>query len=159
MIFASVGTMFPFDRLVRAVDAWAAVHPEHEVFIQIGAGTYVPQQAAHARMVPHRDYVARLKAADLFIAHVGMGSIFQALEHGVPALLLPRRHALGEHNTDHQMDTAVRFRDRPGLTIVDDEAALGGEIDRLLAGPRAAGSVGALAPAGLTDAIRGWLGG
>ena len=35
MIFATVGTQLPFDRLIAAVDRWAGTRPGREVFAQI----------------------------------------------------------------------------------------------------------------------------
>ena len=48
VIFVTIGSMFPFDRLIRAMDAWAAAQPERrvELLAQIGDGGYEP--AAHA---------------------------------------------------------------------------------------------------------------
>lgn len=137
MIFASVGSMLPFDRLVRAVDEWAADNPQTPVFIQIGDGGFEPQHAEWARIIDHGDYSRRLAHSDLFVAHVGMGSILQALEARKQMLLMPRHAALREHTTDHQLDTAARFGDVAGLEIVDDETRLKSEMSRLLANPMA----------------------
>ena len=139
MIFASVGSMLPFDRFVRAVDEWARDNPSQDVFIQIGGGDYEPQHAPFARMVPLADYRRRLDACDLFVAHVGMGSILQALEARKQMLLMVRDIALGEHTTDHQAATAARFRDRAGLRIVDTPEALKAGISELLTTPLATG--------------------
>ena len=50
MIFVTIGSMFPFDRLIRAMDDWAAAQPEPvELVAQIGEGSYRP---AHMRWVP-----------------------------------------------------------------------------------------------------------
>lgn len=135
MIFASVGSMLPFDRLVEAVDQWAGAHPAVPVFIQIGDGRYLPRHAQWARMMPHADYRARLHACRLFVAHVGMGSILQGLEARTPMLLMPRRPEQGEHTTDHQRHTARRFVDTPGIRIIDDEAALPAVINAMLRRP------------------------
>lgn len=135
MIFASVGSMLPFARFVRAVDDWARDNPAQEVFVQIGDTDYEPRHAAFARMIPMAEYRERLQTCDLFVAHVGMGSILQALQMRKQMLLLPRRHALGEHTTDHQLHTAARFGHRKGLLIVDDVPALQREMSRLLVEP------------------------
>lgn len=139
MIFASVGSMLPFDRFVRAVDEWARDHPDEAVFIQIGAGAYEPVHAPFARVMPMAEYRERLRSCDLFVAHVGMGSILQALEERKQMLLLPRLHALGEHTTDHQLHTAKRFAGQPGLEIVDDVPALQAGMTQLLRTPLATG--------------------
>jgi UDP-N-acetylglucosamine transferase subunit ALG13 len=135
MIFASVGSMLPFDRLVQAVDEWAAAHPAEPVFIQIGDGAYEPRHAEWVRIMPHSEYRERLAGCDLFVAHVGMGSILQALEAKKQQLLLPRLASQKEHTTDHQLHTADRFRNTPGLMIVDGVAELQAMMTRLLAEP------------------------
>jgi UDP-N-acetylglucosamine transferase subunit ALG13 len=137
MIFASVGSMLPFDRFVQAVDDWAAQNPKEEVFIQIGEGAYEPRHAPFVRMMPHQEYRRRLEECTLFVAHVGMGSILQGLEIRKQMLLMPRQAELKEHTTDHQLHTADRFRHTPGLMIVDDVPALHAGMTRLLAEPLA----------------------
>ena len=135
MIFASVGSMLPFDRFVRAVDDWAADNPSEEVFIQIGEGEYEPRHAPFVRVMPMTEYRHRLRTCRLFVAHVGMGSILQALEERKQMLLLPRLHSLGEHTTDHQLHTASRFGHLKGLKIADDVPSLHREMCRLLVEP------------------------
>ncbi|TPE45061.1 glycosyltransferase [Amaricoccus solimangrovi] len=139
MIFASIGSMLPFDRFVRAVDEWARDNPSEEVFIQIGEGEYEPVHAPFARMLPISEYRRRLRECDLFVAHVGMGSILQGLEARAQMLLLPRDIALREHTTDHQIHTARRFQGRPGLRIVETTEALREEMTRLLREPMRVG--------------------
>ncbi len=135
VIFASIGSMLPFDRFVRAVDEWARDNPDEDVFIQIGAGEYEPVHAPFARLVPMSEYRQRLKDCDLFVAHVGMGSILQALEAQKQMLLIPRDFALGEHTTDHQSHTAKRFQGRQGMKIVQTTEALKDEMSKLLREP------------------------
>jgi UDP-N-acetylglucosamine transferase subunit ALG13 len=139
VIFASVGSMLPFDRFVRAVDEWARDNPQQPVFIQIGDGEYEPKHAPFTRVMPMSQYRQRLRDCDLFVAHVGMGSILQALEEKKQMLLLPREHALGEHTTDHQMHTAARFGHLPGLKIVFDLDSLKLQMSQLLAAPMPTG--------------------
>lgn len=158
MIFASVGSMLPFDRLTRGVDEWAAANPGVPVFLQIGEGEYEPRHCEWARIVPHSDYQRRLAGCTLFVAHVGMGSILQGLEIGKQMLLLPRQAGLREHTTDHQLHTAAKFKDTPGLLIVDDVKALQREMGRLVRNPMA-GSQGIAnaAPAEFTQKIHAFL--
>lgn len=158
VIFASVGSMLPFDRFVEGVDAWAGDNPDTPVFLQIGGGAYEPLNCPWARIVAHRDYGERLAGCTLFVAHVGMGSILQALEIGKPMLLLPRHASLREHTTDHQLHTTAKFRDTPGLRIVDDVPAMQAEMTRLVRHPMQ-GSVGIprFASAAMTDRVRDFL--
>jgi len=135
MIFASVGSMLPFDRFVKGVDEWAGKNPQEEVLIQIGDGEYEPVNAPWVRIMPHSEYRDRLQQCALFVAHVGIGSILQAIENHKQMLLLPRLAALREHTTDHQLHTATRFKDLASVLIVDDVPQLQAAITRLLANP------------------------
>lgn len=132
-VFASVGSMFAFDRFVRAVDEWAGLHPDIPTEIQIGSGSYQPRHARGVRMMSPALYAERIADARLFIAHAGMGSIISAIQAGKPLLMMPRRMDLGEHTTDHQFATLAKFQDRTGLHVAADETALHTAIDRLLA--------------------------
>lgn len=159
-IFASVGSMLPFDRFVTGIDEWSAANPHVETFIQIGDGAYEPRHARWTRIMPHDEYLARLRACDLFVAHVGIGSIFQALEERKQILMLPRRASLGEHTTEHQLHTADRFRGVAGLRIVDDIAALQQEMTALLSHPLPqAEGIAQFAPEAMTGRIARYLNG
>jgi UDP-N-acetylglucosamine transferase subunit ALG13 len=125
--------MFPFDRLVQAIDDWAAAHPDVPVEVQIGSGSYEPRHARFVRMMPPGLYQQRIAQARLFVAHAGMGSIISAIQAGKPLLMIPRLQPLGEHTTDHQLATIAKFRAREGLHVADDVPALHAAIDRLLA--------------------------
>jgi UDP-N-acetylglucosamine transferase subunit ALG13 len=150
--------MLPFDRFVCAIDQWAADHPETPVFLQIGRGAYEPKHAEWARIVPHADYARRLRDCDLFVAHVGMGSILQALEAKKQMLLLARHQSLGEHTTDHQLHTAKRFGATPGLRIAEDERELQRLVGELLANPLPSGdTLPSAAPAAFIERIGAFL--
>lgn len=159
MIFASVGSMMPFDRLTEAVDQWASRNSETDIFLQIGRGKYEPTHCEWSRLLTHPVYMQKLQECTLFVAHVGMGSILQALQLGKPMLLMPRRADLQEHTTDHQLDTASKFNNIPGLVIVPDVKTLHVEMDRLsreqVSGPE---GISQFAPASTLDTIRQTLG-
>lgn len=162
MIFVTVGTQEPFDRLVRAVDQWAGAHDE-PVFGQLGrltAGSYRPLNFPFEPFVSADEFQERLEASRLLVAHAGMGSIISALTWGKPLLMLARRASLGEHRNEHQLATAAKFAGRPGLHVAADEGEVAPLIDRLLAADAGAGE-GALSPwasdsliAALRDFIR-----
>jgi UDP-N-acetylglucosamine transferase subunit ALG13 len=160
VIFVSVGSMLPFDRLVMAADDWAEANPASPVFIQIGEGAYEPKHAPWVRIMPHAEYRQRLEQCDLFVAHVGMGSILQGLEVRKQMLLLPRLASQREHTTDHQLHTAARFKDTPGLKIVDDVATLKADMTRLLKTPmKASTGIPRFAADAFTDKVAAYLAG
>lgn len=156
MIFATVGSALPFDRFTRAIDGWAARNPEVPVFIQVGAGSYVPK-APHARMLKPSEFGQRVKDARLIIAHAGMGSVIMAAEAEKPIVLFPRRFALGEHTTDHQLDTIGWLKDRTGIYIAMDETELDSVVERAFAEKKASETMGATAPPAFLERIRGAL--
>ncbi len=158
MIFVSVGSMMPFDRLIRAVDEWAAAHPGTPVLAQIGNGKFEPAHARFVRLMPPGEYRAAVAEAVLFVAHAGMGSIITAIEAAKPLLMLPRLQTLGEHNTDHQLATIKNVGNRPGLHHVEREDALGAAIDALLtAGSEAPAPISPFASEELLGNVRRFI--
>lgn len=135
MIFLAVGTQLPFDRLTRAVDEWCGQTGRGaEVFGQVGRlepGNYRPVHFNWAESLAPDDFAARLDAADVIVAHAGMGTIISALSRAKPILVMARRVDLKEHRNDHQAATVAQFRDRPGVTALDSEADLPGSLDAL----------------------------
>jgi UDP-N-acetylglucosamine transferase subunit ALG13 len=142
MIFVTVGTMYPFERLVRAMDAWAAANPGEEVLAQIGRGRFEPVHMRWVRRLERGDYAAAVADAEILVAHAGVGSVVAAGEHGKPVVLLPRRPRLGEHANDHQLHTAAWFGGRPGVHVAETEA----ELDARIAAARVQGAAGGLDP-------------
>jgi UDP-N-acetylglucosamine transferase subunit ALG13 len=110
MILLTVGTLAPFDRLVKAVDELVGAGAIREaVFAQIGRSTYRPVHFEAVPSLPKHDFEARVRESSTMIGHAGMGSIMLALEHGRPLLVMPRLHVHGEHVNDHQVGTARKF--------------------------------------------------
>lgn len=136
MIFVTVGTQLPFDRLLRAVDAWAQRTGRGDVFAQIGPTEYEPTAIDWRRDLEPEEFTGRLREAELIIAHAGMGTIINALRAGTPLLVMPRRADLGEHRNDHQLATVRELGARGLVHVAADEH----ELDRMLEG------VGDLAP-------------
>ena len=130
MIFVTVGTQLPFDRLIRAVDLWAAEHPESEVFAQTGPSEFRPAHIESVDFVTPDVADRYFRRAELIISHAGMGSIITALKYHKPLLMLPRRADLGEHRNDHQLATAKWLGSRSGITVARDEH----DVQRLLSG-------------------------
>ena len=131
MIFATVGTQLPFDRMIAALDEWAGEQLDRRVFAQVGPGRYVPRHIEHRRFVAPAECRARMAAADAIVAHAGMGTILSALEMGKPLLVIPRRASLGEHRNEHQLATARRFADTGQLLVAFDEHELAEQLDEL----------------------------
>jgi UDP-N-acetylglucosamine transferase subunit ALG13 len=139
VILLTVGTQLPFDRLVRAVDAWCAASGRRDVFGQVGPiqqDSYRPTNFEYKTFVPPGDLDRLFSTADLVVAHAGMGSIISALQYARPIVVMPRRLSLGEHRNDHQLATAAKFRNRSGVYVASDENALPIKLEEAQAGDR-----------------------
>ena len=138
MIFVTVGSMFPFDRMIRLMDGWAARNASEETFGQIGTGSYEPTHMRWTRRLGQKEFARTVAEARLIVAHAGMGSMITAGQYGKPIVLLPRMERLGEHTTNHQIATANWFRGKPGVYVANTDADLEPCIEEALA----AGEVG-----------------
>jgi len=155
-VFVTVGSMLPFDRLVAAMDAWAAAHPEAEVFAQIGDGGTQPAHMPWASMLTPSDFRRRCASSDVIVSHAGMGTILSAAESGRPLLCLPRRPELKEVTSAHQIATARWLRERPGIRVIDDEGELPAALAQVVPAPGSDATRGGADPQ-LIEAVRGFL--
>jgi UDP-N-acetylglucosamine transferase subunit ALG13 len=153
MIFVTVGTQLPFDRLVRGVDDWAAARGRTDVFAQIGPGVYEPRHIRWQRFVTPDEFRAHLDAAEAIVAHAGMGSILEALCNAKPILVMPRRCDLREHRNDHQLATVRRFLAMGRIRAAMDEHELGDKLDEIIR-TAAAEPIGRYASPALIEAVR-----
>lgn len=164
MIFLTIGSHEPFDRLVRALDEWCQGPGAGQVvFGQITAPRadgYQPRNFEWVSRLTPVDYAARVARADLIVSHAGMGSIITALHDGKPIVVMPRRGHLRETRNDHQYTTARRLAHRPGIYVAEDETQLAEVIARALddAARRPDRTLLAdLADPGFTSALRSFL--
>jgi UDP-N-acetylglucosamine transferase subunit ALG13 len=112
MIFLTVGTSFPFDRLVRAIDEMLGQGLiEDDIFAQICRGGYSPKNMEYAEVLDKDEYDRHIHQASGLISHAGMGTISMALDHNKPLLVMPRRGSLGELVNEHQLAAAKKFEE------------------------------------------------
>ena len=143
----------PFDRLIRAVDAWARSRRRTDVFAQIGQGAEPPGFIQWTARLEPKEFYRRLDTASVVIGHAGMGTIISALSRGKPLLVFPRRGDLRETRNDHQIATAQRFRDAGTVMAAFTESELHEKLD-LLDGLKGASPIGPHASPELIDALR-----
>lgn len=125
MIFVTVGTQLPFDRLIEAVDTWAGQQDDPpRVFAQTGGGKYVPKHLEAAGYLTPPEYTQRFQEASLIIGHAGMGTILKAMEMGKPVVVMPRLSVMNEHRSDHQIDTARHMQRLKSVTVAWSEVDL-----------------------------------
>ncbi len=130
MIFVTVGSQLPFDRLIMTVDDWSRLHPDYDTFAQIGLSRYQPKAMRFKTSMTPNDYQKAMQASDLIIAHAGMGTIISALELGKPLLLMPRLASQGEHRNDHQLATIKQMTQKfPHIVVAYNETELLQELE------------------------------
>ena len=132
MIFATVGSQEPFDRLIRAVDEWAALRGRLDVLAQIGNSNFRPRNIEFTKFLEPAEFNRVIRASSVVVAHAGMGSIISALEIGKPIVVMPRRGFLRETRNDHQVATAERFGSRGRVVVANDQADFAAKLDYAL---------------------------
>lgn len=131
MIFLTLGTQLPFDRLVEAMDM-AAGQMSEDVIAQVGASTF---QAQHMKCIPYLSppvYSETFARARVIVGHAGMGTILQATKLQKPLIVMARRADLEEHRNDHQAATVAHVSNMTGLYVVETAE----DIVRLLQKPQ-----------------------
>jgi UDP-N-acetylglucosamine transferase subunit ALG13 len=158
MIFVSVGSQEPFDRLIRAVDEWARARGRTDVFAQIASSSLRPEFIPFTQFVEPAEFNRIMRETKLIVAHAGMGSIISALELGKPIVVMPRRADFRETRNDHQVATAERFGAQGRVIVAGDERDLAAKLDHALT-LRDIQGIQAQASPRLIATIRGFLDG
>lgn len=156
MIFVTVGTDMPFDRLIQAVEAWAQKNDRCDVFAQIGEGGWKPKYLEFQEFLEPLEFKQRFEAADVIVAHAGMGTILSALHAGKPILIMPRKASLGEQRNEHQLATAKRMKELGLISVVQEKKNLVRKLDELskiAARPR----ISCFASAGLVEGLSSFI--
>lgn len=154
MIFVTIGTQFPFDRLIRILDELAPLLGE-EIVAQVYHSSFCPQHIKTVDFLSPDEYDKLFDKARLIVAHAGMGTILSALQQGKPIIIFPRIAALGEHRNEHQMATAAKMRERGWVYVASEQD----ELKELLLRPNLHSlySIGSTASESLIQSITGFI--
>lgn len=108
MIFVTIGTQIPFDRLIEAIDS---ITPEidEEIIAQTLSGTYVPKNIKTVEFLEPEVFKKYIEDARVIMGHAGMGVILSAMEHNKPLIIFARDPNLGEVLNSHQIATAAKM--------------------------------------------------
>ena len=123
MIFLTVGTQLPFDRLVALVDKFAE-SSDATIVGQIGNSLYKPSAIQCQSFFAPDEMDRWFVQSDVVVSHAGMGSIINCLKLTKPIIIFPRLSSLGEHRNDHQLDTLNSFDNVKGVHSARDESGL-----------------------------------
>ena len=114
MILVSCGTeKYPFNRLATMVQELALHHPERKFIYQSRVLEIIPRgkNIDVQQLLPYREFRSLIQQCHRYICHAGIGSIVTALAEGIMPLVIPRRHDLGEHVDDHQLQITRKMAD------------------------------------------------
>ncbi|MFC5623271.1 glycosyltransferase [Algoriphagus winogradskyi] len=134
MIFLTIGTQEPFDRLFQALEQIA-----QRINLDIVAQNS-PNSAFTSNLMEMNSFMApeeferSFDLADLVIAHAGMGTIISGLVKGKPLIVFPRHKSLGEHRSDHQQATAKYFGEIGYINVANSVDELEELIKRFISG-------------------------
>lgn len=176
LLFATVGAILPFERLVNIVtEAKARGAIPEEVLIQTGVGAKAPANADSITLIetlPFDEMQERLRQADIVVCHGGTGSLITALRQGCRVVAIPRLFEYGEVYDNHQAEITEAFaargylavaktadeliealelvRSRPPTMVTSDPAELIAHLNKLLEGwrPRARSKTAVVAASG-----------
>jgi UDP-N-acetylglucosamine--N-acetylmuramyl-(pentapeptide) pyrophosphoryl-undecaprenol N-acetylglucosamine transferase len=124
-VVVSLGTFkdYGFERLVRRL--LEILPPDADVLWQTGDTDVSGLGITGHHALPERELSEAIRAADVLVAHAGVGTALAAFEVGKCPILVPRRLAHGEHVDDHQIQIAGELSRRGlALTVDADELTL-----------------------------------
>jgi UDP-N-acetylglucosamine--N-acetylmuramyl-(pentapeptide) pyrophosphoryl-undecaprenol N-acetylglucosamine transferase len=129
-VVVTLGTYrgYDFSRLVRRL--LEVLPAGAEVLWQTGDTDVSGLGIEGSYAIPEAELSAAMGAADVVVAHAGVGTALAAFEVGACPLLVPRRFARGEHVDDHQRQIAAELAER-GLAISVEAGAV--DLDALVA--------------------------
>ncbi len=129
MIFLTVGTQLPFDRLVRTVDDWAGRKQRKDILAQIGRHGWRPGNIKWVESLSAEEFSLQMRSSDVIISHAGAGTVFTALQLGKSVIVFPRRADLHEQRNDHQLAMAESFAKLGLIEVAFDEKSLLDKLD------------------------------
>lgn len=123
MIFVTIGTQLPFDRLIRIIDKLAPELDE-EIIAQVYKCGFTPKNIKTVDFLAPDEFNALFDKARLIISHAGMGTILSALQKDKPIIVFPRIAAMGEQRNEHQLATARKFKKTGSVNVAINEEEL-----------------------------------
>lgn len=124
MIFVTVGTQEPFDRLIKVVDEIYNELDDKDIIVQAPLESFKPKNFKTVKFITPTEYSEIFERADLIIGHAGTGTIISAMLKQKPLIIMPRICKYGEHRNDHQLSTVQKFGSFENIHIAENEIAL-----------------------------------
>ena len=160
MIFVTIGTQEPFDRLIKTMDELAhKLHVEIVAQVSEKSDILVKNMKTFDFMEP-KEFDQYFNNAELIVAHAGMGTIISSLVKRKPLIILPREREFMEHRNDHQLATVKYFSKLGLINAAKDINDLELQITEFMKGTKklTMPTLGNFASTSLIEAIRDEIG-
>ena len=141
MIFVTIGTSEPFDRLLAAI---GALETHEEVVAQVGASMMRPVGATCHEFLSFEETLSYMREARVVVAHAGVGTVLSALRVGQTPVVSPRLRQFGEAVDDHQVPFSRRLAELGYVRLVEDLSELDDAVSTTVGGKRSHGRSSAL---------------
>jgi UDP-N-acetylglucosamine transferase subunit ALG13 len=121
MIFVTIGSSEPFDRLLRALEG--SVNGE-TMLVQRGDSRLAPRGTSIVDFMTFDEFIHAVRRARVVVMHAGVGSVLAAISMGKRPVVVPRLRRFGEAVDDHQLPFARRLHDAGLVLLVEDLSRL-----------------------------------
>jgi UDP-N-acetylglucosamine transferase subunit ALG13 len=132
MIFVTIGTQEPFDRLIKVIDEIAPALKGIPVIAQVSKTNYKAKNIQTLEFISPTEFNTYFAQAQLIVSHAGMGTIISALEQEKPIIVMPRLVKYKEHRSDHQLATANKFEALNYVHVAYNETELKNKLITVL---------------------------
>jgi UDP-N-acetylglucosamine transferase subunit ALG13 len=132
MIFVTVGSQLPFDRLIEAIDKIAPSIKGKEIVAQVFGMQYQPKNIKTLDYISPSEFKDYINNSELIISHAGTGTILSVAQLQKPLIVFPRLGKLRETRNDHQSATCRMLEKTSGLQVAYDEEQLKEKINAFL---------------------------
>jgi UDP-N-acetylglucosamine transferase subunit ALG13 len=121
MIFVTIGTSEPFDRLLSAVEGSVNGEP---MLVQRGVSQIAPSGASVVDFMGFDEFMEAVRQARVVVTHAGVGTVLVAISAGKRPVVVPRLRRFREAVDDHQLPFARRLHEAGLVVLVEDLSRL-----------------------------------
>jgi UDP-N-acetylglucosamine transferase subunit ALG13 len=158
MIFVTVGSQLPFDRLIEALDEIAPTLQGKEIIAQVFGMKYQPKNIKTLDYISPSEFKGYIESSELVISHAGTGTILSVAQLEKPLIVFPRSGKLKETRNDHQLSTCRMLEKISKLQVAYDKDQLREKINTFLKGELPVmDKVPAFASAQLLNSIKAFI--
>ena len=129
LIFVTVGTQIPFDRLLKSVEKQIELgNIKEKVIVQAGVTNFKSDKMEIVGFIPMNEFKKIIEDAKIIICHGGVGTITDGLKNNKVIIACPRLERFDEAKNDHQKQIVENFGNSgfiiPLLDLKDLDKAL-----------------------------------